>query len=326
MYGVRLMNNAREKKVPAPEPFEKGPGPKNRAPRKRAGRELYEYAAFLAVVITAGAVFFIAIFVFLEGWPAIEKIGLSQFLLGEDWSPTRGQFGILPIIAGTFAVTFLTLVLAVPISVGTAVFLTEFSPRWTDRLVRKAVDLLAGIPSVVYGLFGMTTLVPLIRRLEVAWVPEGAPSHLTVGYSVLAASAILAIMIAPTVISISCDALKSVPAEYRDASLALGATRWQTVTKVTLPVASSGIIAGIVLGTGRAIGETMAVLMVAGNAPLFPTSLFTPVRTLTANIAAEIGYATGLHEQALFADGIILFVFVLLLNTAALLVRRRAVR
>lgn len=319
-------DSLRQRGAQAPPSHTTGPGLITRASGTRRGKETWEYVALAATALAAGAVVFIAVFVFWEGWPALRQVGVLEFVLGKVWSPTRGFYGVLPMIAGTFAVTILTLILAIPVSVGTAVFLTEYSPEWAGRIVRKAVDLLAGIPSVVYGLFGMTTLVPLIRRIELAIVPAGAPSHLTVGYSVLAASIVLAVMIAPTVISISCDALKSVPSEYREGSLGLGATKWQTVTRVVLPVAAPGILAGIILGTGRAVGETMAVLMVAGNAPLFPTSVFAPVRTLTANIAAEIGYATGLHEHALFADGIVLFSFVILLNSAALWVRRRAVK
>lgn len=316
----------RQRGTQAPPSHTTRPGSPTRAPETRRGKEPWEYLALAATVLAAGAVFFIAVFVFREGWRAFREVGFFEFVLGKVWSPTRGFYGVLPVIVGTFAVTGLTLLLAIPVSIGTAMFLTEYSPEWAGRIVRKAVDLLAGIPSVVYGLWGMTTLVPLIRRIELVTVPQGAPTYLTVGYSVLAASVVLAVMIAPTVISISCDALKSVPSQYREGSLGLGATRWQTVTGVTLPVAAPGIFAGIILGTGRAVGETMAVLMVAGNAPLFPKSIFTPVRTLTANIAAEIGYATGLHEHALFADGVVLFFFVILLNSVALWVRRRALK
>jgi len=296
------------------------------APSAGRGHEAWEYLLLAVTVLAASAVFFIAAFVAWEGWPALKQIGFFEFVFGKTWSPTTGFYGILPIIAGTLAVAGVTLILAIPVSIGTAAFLTEYSPRWARPIVRKTVDLLSGIPSVVYGLFGMTTLVPLIRRLELATIPRGAPAYLMAGYSVLAASVVLAVMIAPTVISISCDALKSVPSEYREGSLGLGATRWQTLTRVTLPVAAPGILTGIILGTGRAIGETMAVLMVAGNAPLFPTSLFAPVRTLTANIAAEIGYATGLHESALFADGVVLFFLIIVLDSLALWVRRKAAR
>jgi phosphate transport system permease protein len=258
--------------------------------------------AFSAVTILA----VITIFIFAEGTPIMFRYGVKKFLLGLDWYPTEKSFGLLPMITGSLMVTLGALVLGVPFGLACAIFLTEFSSKRLRRVIKPVIELLAGIPSVVYGFMGVVILVPFIRETF------GGP-----GLSVLAASIILGIMILPTIISISIDSLLAVPSTYRDGSTAMGATRWQTVRMVLLPAARSGIIASIILGMGRAIGETMAVIMIAGNAISIPRSILAPVRTLTSNIALEMGYASGEHREALFATGVILFIIIMILNTLA---------
>lgn len=261
----------------------------------------------------------IGFFIFINGYPIISEGGLKAFLFGMEWSPSANKFGIFPMLVGSLAVTFGALLLGVPFSLLTAIFLAEYAPKKALSVINPAIELLAGIPSVIYGLFGMTTVVPIIRSLEKMLMADGAAGAPATGFSLLAAMIILSIMIAPTIINIAVDALQAVPRELKEGSLALGATMWQTVRQVLLPVARSGIFAGIILGMGRAIGETMAVIMVAGNTVLLPTSLFSPVRTLTSNIAIEIGYAAqGAHTQALFGTGIVLFVLIVLLNIVAI--------
>jgi len=248
----------------------------------------------------------ITIFIIGQGTPIMFKYGLKSFLAGQDWYPSEKSFGLLPMIVGSVVVTAGALIIGVPFGLACAVFLTEFSSKRLRSIIKPLIELLAGIPSVVYGFMGVVILVPFIRETF------GGP-----GFSVLAASVILGIMILPTVISISIDSLQAVPPAYRDGSLALGATRWQTVRMVLFPAARSGIIASIILGMGRAIGETMATIMIAGNAVETPHSLLAPVRTLTSNIALEMGYAAGEHREALFATGVILFIIIMILNTVA---------
>lgn len=248
----------------------------------------------------------ITVFIFEQGTPIMFKYGLRSFLLGQDWYPSEKSFGLLPMIVGSIMVTLGAMIIGVPLGLASAIFLTEFSHRRLSRFLKPVIELLAGIPSVVYGFIGLMFLVPFIRERF------GGP-----GLSVLAASIILGIMILPTVISISIDAIRAVPDSYREGSIALGATRWQTVRMVVLPAARSGIIAAIILGMGRAIGETMAVIMVAGNAAAIPGSILAPVRTLTSNIALEMAYASGEHREALFATGVILFIIIMILNTMA---------
>ncbi|MCJ7611081.1 MAG: phosphate ABC transporter permease subunit PstC [Candidatus Aminicenantes bacterium] len=264
--------------------------------------------AFSAVAVLVG----ITVFIFGEGTPIMFKYGLKKFLLGLDWYPSEQSFGLLPMIIGSLFVTFGALVIGVPLGLACAIFLTEFSSQRVRRILKPVIELLAGIPSVVYGFIGVVILVPFIRT------SLGGP-----GLSVLAASIILGIMILPTIISISIDSLQAVPPSYREGSLALGTTRWQTTRMVMIPAARSGIIASIVLGMGRAVGETMAVIMVAGNAVSIPGSPLAPVRTLTSNIALEMGYAAGEHREALFATGVILFIIIMVLNTVATVTSRR---
>ncbi len=270
------------------------------------------YVVLLAASISFLILFAIAFFIIARGLPAIQEIGLVEFVTGTVWRPGQGQYGILPMIVGSVAATFGSLILAIPMGLGCAILLAEIAGRRARRFLRPVVELLVGIPSVVYGLVGMVLLVPLVRNL-------GGN-----GYSVLAASIVLMAMILPTITSISEDAIRAVPRAYREASLAMGATQWQTIRHVLLPAARSGIGASIVLGMGRAVGETMAMIMVIGNSIKFPTSPLDSARTLTGNIALEINYASGLHEDALFATGIILLVFIIILNTISFFALRRS--
>ena len=251
----------------------------------------------------------IAVFIFREGFPFMLKVGVGKFLLSRVWEPSTGQFGILAMIVASLAVTFGALVIGVPLGIAGAVFMNEFLPRPALKIIKPTIELLAGIPSVVFGFLGVMVLAPLIRS------HLGGP-----GLSLLAAAVILGIMILPTVISISTDAIGAVPAAYREGALALGATRWQSVHMVTLKAARSGILASIILAMGRALGETMAVIMVAGNTVQMPRALTAPVRTLTANIALEMASATGMAREALFATGVVLFVVIMVLNGIALAV------
>jgi phosphate ABC transporter permease protein PstC len=276
------------------------------------GKEkLIEKILLLLALSAIGSLVLISVFIFLEGLPIIGRAGIGNFILGSHWAPTRGHFGIFAMIVSSLYVTLGAMVLGVPLALACAIILAEFSPPRLTRILKPTIELLAGIPSVVYGFLGVILLVPVIRNYL------GGP-----GLSLLAASVILGIMILPTVISISIDAINAVPEIYKEGSIALGATSWQTVRKLVLPAARSGIITGIILGMGRAIGETMAVIMVAGNALKIPTSILDPVRTLTSNIALELGYASGAHREALFATGIVLFIIIMILNTLATLMAR----
>lgn len=253
----------------------------------------------------------ITFFIFQQGVPFVIRVGLGNFF-STVWSPTRGHFGILSMIIGSLMVTAGALAVGIPFGLACAIFLAEFSAKTIQKTLKPIIELLAGIPSVVYGFIGIVILVPFIREAF------GGP-----GFSVLAASIILGIMILPTIVSISYDALSAVPATYREGSLALGATKWQTVKMVLIPAARSGIVAGIILGMGRAIGETMAVIMIAGNALKIPHSILDSVRTLTSTIALELGYAAGDHRAALFACGAFLFLLIIILNIIAIKVTKR---
>lgn len=259
----------------------------------------------IAACVSILAVVMICLFLFANGIPAIGKIGFLKFLTGEVWRPSNDIYGILPFILGSLYVTAGAIIIGVPIGIMTAVFMARFCPKKLHRILKPAIDLLAGIPSVVYGFFGLVIIVPVT------------------GSSIITASVILAIMILPSVISVSESALRAVPESYYEGSLALGATHERSVFSVLLPAASSGVFAGIVLGIGRAIGETMAVMMVAGNNTGMPKSIFKGVRTLTSNIAMEMGYATGLHREALIATGVVLFVFILIINFCSSMLKRR---
>ena len=273
--------------------------------------KIVERALLLLALSSVAVLASIAFFIVREGAPLIYRVGLSNFF-STDWHPTAGRFGILFMLVGSLAVTVGALALGVPLGISCAIVLGEMAPPRARRILKPAIEILAGIPSVVYGFMGIVVVLPWIRE------HLGGP-----GASGLAAAVILGIMILPTIIAISLDALEAVPMSYRDGSLAMGATEWQTVRRVVLPAARSGIVAAVILGTGRAVGETMAVVMVAGNAVQLPHSPLDPLRTLTANLALEMGYATGDHRAALFATGIVLFLIVLSLNGAAGLARRR---
>lgn len=256
----------------------------------------------------------IAFFIFKEGLPLIWKIGLGDFILGARWVPSKGEFGILPMIAGSFWVTLGALMVGLPLGLACAVFLCEWTPAWAAVILRPTIQLLAAIPSVIYGFWGLIVLVPLIRTYL------SGP-----GLSILSGSLILGFMILPTIISISEDALKAIPPAYKSGALALGATHWQAIWRVMIPAARSGIVASIILGMGRAIGETMAMIMILGNAVKMPSSFLDSARTLTTNIGIEMAYASGDHRQALFATGIILFFIIMILNSLAIVLSRRRI-
>uniref|UniRef100_A0A7C4TC29 Phosphate transport system permease protein n=1 Tax=candidate division WOR-3 bacterium TaxID=2052148 RepID=A0A7C4TC29_UNCW3 len=275
--------------------------------KDRIAEKLFLIIAFSAIF----SLFLITFFIFQQGIPLIFKAGLGNFL-STHWSPTKGNFGILTMIIGSLMVTFGALILGVPLGLACAIFLAEFSSKTIQKILKPIIELLAGIPSVVYGFIGIVVLVPFIRE------NFGGP-----GFSVLASAIVLGIMILPTIVSISFDSIVAVPNTYREGSYALGATKWQTVLMVLLPSARSGIIASIILGMGRAIGETMAVIMIAGNALKIPGSILDPVRTITSTIALELSYSTGDHRNALFACGSVLFLIIVVLNIIATRVTKR---
>lgn len=267
----------------------------------------------LAACISILAVALICIFLFANGIPGMSKIGVFKFLTGKVWKPGNDIYGILPMILGSIYVTAGALIIGVPTGIAAAVFMSKFASKRTVKIMKQAVSLLAGIPSVVYGFFGLIVVVPLVRDLL-----GGS------GTSMLAASIILGIMILPTIISISEPALNAVPDSYYEAALALGATHERAVFRVVLPAAKSGVTASVILGVGRAIGEAMAVMMVAGNQPRMPKGILEGVRTLTSNIVMEMGYAADLHREALIATAVVLFVFILIINILFSILKRRA--
>lgn len=283
------------------------------------GTEKLAESVFLAFsCVSVGSVLLITVYIFAAGTPAIAQIGLGNFLLGTSWNAEANIFGILPLILSSVAGTFGAIVIGVPVGILTAVFLAETAKPQVSRLVHPAVELLAGIPSVIYGFFGMLVIVPAIRSF-----PPFQGN--TIGDSLLAAVLILAVMVLPTIVSVTETSLRAVPQAYREASLALGATPTMTIFKVSIPAARSGILAGVILGVGRAIGETMAVIMVAGNVVNMPSLLGT-VRLLTTGIAMEMSYASGLHRQALFAIGLVLFVFIMIVNISFTYISKRGVQ
>jgi phosphate transport system permease protein len=271
---------------------------------------------FIAALASVLSVALICVFLFVNGVPAMAKIGLFNFLGGTKWAPTDtpASYGILPMILGSVYVTAGAIVVGVPLGLLAAVYMARFCPRGVYRFLKPAIGLLAGIPSVIYGFFGLMLLVPFVR------------DHFGGnGSSILTASVLLGIMILPTIIEVSESAIRAVPDSYYEGALALGATHERSVFSATLPAAKSGIMAGIVLGIGRAIGETMAVVMVAGNQPRMPKGLLKGVRTLTANIVQEMGYAADLHREALIATAVVLFVFILMINLLLSVLRRKKV-
>jgi phosphate transport system permease protein len=296
--------------------FEETPG--QRAFADRA----VQYVLIAAALSSMFIVFLIILFTVVRSWEAIRDVGLKTMLLGTVWRPGSiigtedAQLGLVPMIVGSILSTVGAAILGVPLSILTAILLSEIAPDLVREIVRPAVELLAGIPSVIYGLFGMVVLAPLIRNFE---VPGNS------GFGLLNASIILAVMIIPTVTNIAEDAIRAVPKHYKQGSLALGATHWQTIWGVMLPAARSGLVAAVILGIGRALGETMALIMVIGNAIKIPTPLndnpltilLSPARTLTGNIAVEINYAAGAHRSALFFTGVLLFLMILVVNSVA---------
>ena len=267
---------------------------------------------FLTACVSIFAVVLICVFLFANGIPAIGKIGVFKFLLGTKWKPGNDIYGILPMILGSLYVTAGAIIIGVPIGLLTAVFLAKFCPKGLYKILKPATELMAGVPSVVYGFFGLVVLVPLVQNI-----------FGVAGNTMLTASVLLGIMILPTIIGVSESAIRAVPDSYYEGSLALGASHERSVFFATLPAARSGILAGVVLGIGRAIGETMAVVMVAGNKPRMPQGLLDGVRTMTANIVMEMGYATDLHREALIATAVVLFVFILVINVTLSLLRRK---
>lgn len=277
-----------------------------------------KYVFLLCACASILAVVLICLFLFANGVPAIGKIGIFDFLLGEKWKPGNDIYGILPFILGSIYVTAGAIVIGVPVGILTAIFMARFCPPKLYRFMKPAVDLLAGIPSVVYGFFGLVVLVPFVRDFFGRTLGFGGS-----GASMFTASVMLGIMILPTIISVGESSIRAVPNSYYEGALALGATHERSVFFTVVPAAKSGIMAGIILGVGRAIGETMAVIMIAGNQPRMPKGLFKGARTLTSNIVIEMGYATDLHRDALIATAVVLFVFILLINLLFSLVKRR---
>ena len=267
--------------------------------KEKAAKIFFLVSACISIL----AVALICIFLFAYGLPAINEIGITNFLFGKKWKPGIDVYGIYPMILGSLYVTFIAIISGVPVGVFTAVFLVKFCPKKLYKILKPLINLMAGIPSVVYGFWGMVVLVPFIRETF-----DGT------GNSILTASLLLGIMILPTIISVCESSLRTVPDSYYEGALALGATKEQSTFFVVLPAAKSGIIAGIILGIGRAIGETMAVIMVAGNQARMPNGILKGIRTLTANIVIEMGYAVDLHKDALIATGVILFIFIMIIN------------
>lgn len=271
---------------------------------KKYKEQVMHAVFFIAACASVLAVTLICLFLFVNGIPAMREIGIFKFLLGTMWKPGNNIYGILPMIMGSIYVTAGAILIGVPIGILTSVFMASYCPKKVYRFFKSAIDLLAGIPSVVYGFFGLMMLVPLIRDLF----------HKGNGSSILSASILLGIMILPTIIGVTESAIRAVPSNYYEGSLALGATKERSLFFVVLPAAKSGLIAGVVLGIGRAIGETMAVVMVAGNQARMPAGILRGVRTMTSNIVLEMGYAADLHREALIATGVVLFVFILIIN------------
>jgi len=284
------------------------------------------YVLLVSALVSIFVVFLILLFTLREALPAFREYGVLPMLTGTVWRPQQDQLGILSMIAGSVLVTIGAVALGVPLALAGAIFLAEVAPQVVREVVRPAVELLAGIPSVVYGLFGMVVLVPGMRRLF--RVPGNT------GFGLLSASMVLAVMVLPTITNIAEDAIRAVPRGYKQGSLALGATHWQTIARVTLPAARSGIIAAVILGVGRALGETMAMIMVIGNSIRMPqplnsnplTLFLSQARTLTGNVAVEIKYATGIHEDALFATGVVLFVLIMMVNATARILIQQGMR
>ena len=279
---------------------------------RKYSESIMKIVFLLSAAVSILAVLLICWFLFSEGLPTIGEIGVLHFLTGTVWKPLENHFGIFPMIVGSCYVTAGAIIIGVPVGLLCAIYMAKFCPRGVYRILKPAIDLLAGIPSIIYGFFGLMVIVPVIQQLTE-----------TSGKGVLTASIMLGIMILPTIISVSEAAIRAVPESYYEGALALGATHERSVFFTTVPAAKSGIMAGIILGIGRAIGETMAVVMVAGNQPVIPESILSGVRTMTINIVLEMGYAAkGMHRDALIATAVVLFVFILIINICFSLVKR----
>lgn len=276
--------------------------------------KLMKIVFLMTACISIAAVVLICIFLFANGVPAIWEIGIFKFLFGTKWRPSNNLYGIFPMIVGSAYVTIGALLIGVPVGILTAVYMAEFCPKWLYKIMKSAVNLMAGIPSVVYGFFGLVVLVPFVRETF------GGR-----GMSVLTASILLGLMILPTIISVSETSIQAVPRSYYEGGLALGASHERSVFYTVLPAARSGIFAGVVLGMGRAVGETMAVMMVAGNQAVIPEKITSGVRTLTTNIVMEMGYSTDLHREALIGTAVVLFVFILIINLSLSMLKRKEV-
>lgn len=279
---------------------------------KQAKERIMQGVFALCACVSILAVILICVFLFANGVPGIAKIGPLSFFTGTTWKPGNNKFGILPMILGSIYVTGGAVLIGVPIGVLTATYMAKFCNTRVYKVMKPATELLAGIPSVVYGFFGIKVLVPMVRQVF------GGD-----GSSILTASILLGVMILPTIIGVIEPAIRAVPESYYEGALALGATHERSIFSVMLPAAKSGILAGIILGIGRAMGETMAVVMVCGNQPRLPAGILKGARTLTANIVIDMGYATGLHREALIATGVVLFVFILLINLSFSVLKRR---
>ena len=279
---------------------------------KQAKERIMQAVFALCACVSILAVILICVFLFANGIPGIAKIGPLKFFTGTTWKPGNDKYGILPMIMGSIYVTGGAILIGVPIGLLTAVYMAKFCNKKLYRVMKPATELLAGIPSVVYGFFGIKVLVPMVRQLF------GGD-----GSSILTASVLLGVMILPTIIGVIEPAIRAVPESYYEGALALGATHERSIFSVMLPAAKSGILAGIILGIGRAMGETMAVVMVCGNNPRMPAGILKGARTLTANIVMDMGYATGLHREALIAIGVVLFIFILIINLSFSVLKRR---
>lgn len=284
---------------------------------KQHKEKIMQIVFMCTALVSIFAVILICLFLFVNGIPAMAEIGVFDFLLGTKWAPKNepASYGIFPMILGSIYITAGAILLGVPIGIMTAIFLSKFCDKRLYKIIKPSIELLAGIPSVVYGFFGMVVIVPMVRNLF------GGN-----GYGIVIASILLAIMILPTIISVSESSINAVPNSYYEGSVALGATKEHSVFRTVVPAAKSGILAGVVLGIGRAIGETMAVILVAGNSSIIPKNILSNVRTLTTNIVLEMGYASGLHRQALIATGVVLFVLILLINMIFTIIKNRGAK
>ena len=291
---------------------------KQRSGWKNLRENIMHGVFFVCALASILAVALICVFLFANGLPAMKEIGFLNFLSGTTWRPGNDIYGILPMIVGSIYITAGAIVIGVPIGLLTAIFMAFYCPKRIYGILKPCTELLAGIPSIVYGFFGMVVIAPVV--LDVA---KACGANISSGATILSASILLGIMILPTIIGVSEAALRAVPNSYYEGAVAMSATHERAVFSVMLPAAKSGVLAGIVLGIGRAIGETMAVIMVAGNQPRLTASLLEGIRTMTANIVIEMGYATGLHREALIATGVVLFVFILLINLCFSVLKRR---